>query len=126
MSIKRLSNLPSLSAVRASEILSPRGDLFEMSLSGVPSTVFDPSGPEEGYFSVSGWASSKVQLIHLFAATSAEFFGDIANDVFQTVLHGVSANMFTLSATGTFTGTGEYIAITVSGNTRYLPLYTKS
>jgi hypothetical protein len=125
MAIKKLSTLPSLSAVRPSEILNPRQDVMEMSLSGVPGAAFG-TGDEAGFFSVSGWASSKIQLISLFGATSAEFFDSISAEVFQEVLHGVSANLFSLSATGTFTGSGEYVAITVSGNTRYIPLYTKS
>lgn len=124
--IRRISNLPSLSAIRPPSAYSLiDDDLIEMSLSGSPAGVFNVSGEAGVRFSDTGWASSKIPFSYFADSVVSATSGLIVEQVSGSILDIVSGNIFTTSVIGTFSSTGGFLEIVVAGEKKYIPLYNK-
>ena len=118
MSVKKLSTLPEVSAVRSGIDESVQSeDLMEISISGTPGSkyFYGPGGVETGYFSSTGWASVKCTRDEFLRSASGSLLLDISGAIFSETDSG-----------GTYRNSGTYIVVDVGGTKYYLPLYRRT
>lgn len=104
--IFKISNLPSISAINdisggiregdpitpslsgEPDILITTEDLIEVSVKGTPGAIYSPNTPISGYYSGSGWASTKINFKTFFRHIVQKIVNIIYNNIYSNETEG--------------------------------------